>query len=635
MKTAKQIIIALFLAFFVGVGDTFAQLVNIPRAQRIPQLSTEQRDSLFSGLSYHERTGGLIIFNTDNNCLEYWNQIEEAWSSLCGAVRPKMKIPAEYCHRIRVHGQYFKDAPLDFTHYIVLPAMVVEPGSYTISARTGNGYFFHTSGVFEETGIFELILAGMGTPREIQTDELVFTINGIEIETPCKPTIEIGELNMGCRVDRGAIRLNGTYFTRQMMDEEEHFLVVPVDVIVPGYATMRTAEINGIRFRGSKELTTTGADEIILYAEGIPVQEGAFIFTFTSDGGIITTCQFSLQIFSELGTHNDPACNCADIARERPFAADGEYWIWDCAFDDGSEDLVLPKYRVFCDISGGGWMLVWSYSEWTARNVYVQHSTSATSTGNQNMMRVGRDFYGTSINRPLNTIQTHVPGDDNPEMLRIDYYNFRMPLAIWQSVFSVGARQIRIRIADNPTNVRDMWAANNYVIMTPQSNDRNPIFATWSNSNTLANRVPSVGRVFGQNFSISARAGGTGGGWFQNGGNMQINMRHPSSLNSHIFMGSLSSGSSTFLVRPDLNGGVDNTQTNGSMNQMFGSFDGTQPNHHFGRCGRNGDNFSFSTRTCSGSGTNDAGLFPHTHLNNPVQGRPGEMHGRVLQWWVR
>ena len=635
MKAIK-IVIMLLLSAFIGVEDLFAQ--SIPahvQGQRLPQLTTEQRNALITSGYNMPTAGGLVIYNVDNNCAEYWNHYEKAWISLCGAANPKIEIPEEFCSRIRVYGRYFKEAPLDFTHYIMLPVKVLEPGHYTISARSGNGYFFHTSGVFEETGTFDLILAGMGTPRGVETDDLVFTINGMEIETLCKPTIQIDQLSMGYRVDCGGIRLNGTYFTRQMTEEEEHYLVVPVDVIVPGHATMRTAEINGIRFQGSKQFTTVGADEIILYAEGTPAQEGAFLFSFTSDGGIITTCQFSVQVFSELGTHNDPACNCADIARERPFAVDGEYWIWDCAFDDGSDDLVLPKYRVFCDISGGGWMLVWSYSEWTARNVYSQSSTSATSSGNANMMRVGRDFYGTSVNRPLNPVQTHVSGDDNPEMLRINYNNFRMPLEIWQSVFSVGARQIKVRIADNPTNMKDTWAANNYVIMTPQSNDKNPIFATWNNSNTLSNRVPSVGRVFGQNFSISARSGGTGGGWFQNGGNMQINVRHPSGLNSHVNMGDLSNGSSTFSVRPDLNGGRNNTQTNGNMNLMFGSFDGTQPNHHFGRCGRNGDNFSFSTRTCSGTTTNDNGLFPHTHLNNPVESRPSEMHGRVLQWWIR
>ena len=47
---------------------------------RLPQLTTTQRDALFSVTNPPEDAAGLLIFNTTNNKIEYWNKTK--WISL-------------------------------------------------------------------------------------------------------------------------------------------------------------------------------------------------------------------------------------------------------------------------------------------------------------------------------------------------------------------------------------------------------------------------------------------------------------------------------------------------------------------------------------------------------------------------
>ena len=57
----------------------------IPKALHLPRLTEVWRDGLITSDSSpadKERAVGLMIFNTDIQCLEFWNG--ETWISLCG-----------------------------------------------------------------------------------------------------------------------------------------------------------------------------------------------------------------------------------------------------------------------------------------------------------------------------------------------------------------------------------------------------------------------------------------------------------------------------------------------------------------------------------------------------------------------
>jgi len=634
MKT-KQIIVTLLLTFLINVGGAFAQ-IEVAKGLRLPHFTTAQRDALDTRAT-SARSGGLLIYNMDNNCVEYWNENEKAWISLCGVVNPEMDVPLESCSKIRVHGRYFKGAQLDNSHFITMPVTVIQPGTYTLTVQSNNGYFFHTSGVFVEPGVYDLTLVGMGAPTENQTDQLVFSVNGTEIAKLCtNVTVEVIELTMGYRIDCFDVQVIGYYrVNRYFLDEDNH-VIVPVEVLALGTTTIRTDRQNGIRFSGTKEFTALGPDTIVLFVDGIAQQEGDFRYYFTTDGDVRTTCQFSVSFVSLLGTYEEPACNCAQIAQERPFAPNGEYWVRDCSFIDpnASEDDDVtdntPRFRTYCDISGGGWMLVWSYSERTARNTYIQ-STATGGIGNSNTMVIGGEFYRPNVSRPINIITSMLPDGsdyDDPHLHRVPHRNFRLPLAMWQVGNAENGRQeqIRIRIATDSINMRDVWAANNFVVMTPISTALNPIRTNWPSAG--GNRVPSAGRIFGVRFEVRQVGGSTasGGGWAEIGGNRRIRVVNANTPVGFHFNFDRGGSTAFFQVRPDLNGGgAANQLRMADMANMFGVHStGTTtgsmpPNHHFGKCGS--DDFSFSVVRCPASS-----MVPHSFNN-------GE--GRYMQWWVR
>ena len=580
---------------------------------RLPQIETDtQRDLVFTnaaGFKNNPLAIGLQIFNMESNCVEYWDGND--WISLCqGTSNPEVDIPFPACSQIRVYGKYYKNAPLNESHYIMLPMTVTKKGDYKIIATGSNGYYFQASGVFEDTGVFEIRLSGMGTPDIEQIDDIVFTCNGIQIGMLCDIKITVGALTMGYRTDCDSIKVYGIYQTRRFMDGD-NIVKVPIEVLQTGITTVSTNMQNGMRFTVTQNLSTYGPDTLILKGEGSPKQEGTFTFTFTTDGSVKTTCSFEVSSFSTLGTFIDPACNCLAIYDERPLVINGEYWLNDC------KDPDFPITRTYCDIAGGGWTLVWSYSENTARSVYVQSSGSG-GTGNANTMAVNGAYWGVFQNRPTNRITTTAP-DDGPTDYRINYNNFRLNRNEWLNLPSGERSQLKVRIADDPTDMNDEWALNNYAIITPRNAADNPILSQFDNRPG----VPTVGKIYGKRWEVQS---GASQGWDEmtGGGPSSRTLRLYSNATWCTHWDFYNSGSATlFQVVPD-RGGAVNTMRMNAVDNSFGDFSQTEPNHHFGKCnngsGANED-YSFATLTCA-----PANLVPHSFNSG---------QGRILQWFVK
>jgi len=113
MKTQRKFSV-LLMCVLLGAKSFFAQNPII-QGLRVPSLTTEQRDQL---PTEYLQANGLMIFNIDINCQEYWNG--EAWISLCGSVSAEMEISKDMCNKIRAFGRYFAGVSLDYTHYITL-----------------------------------------------------------------------------------------------------------------------------------------------------------------------------------------------------------------------------------------------------------------------------------------------------------------------------------------------------------------------------------------------------------------------------------------------------------------------------------------------------------------------------------
>ena len=604
----------------VTIGDTsppksfsILELISKEGGLRLPQMTTAERDALITTADVADLAfaGGLMIYNTDEDCVDYYDKEKKVWISLCqGSSNPVVGISD--CSRIRVYGQYYQGAPLGSANYISIPITVTQKGNYNIIASSGNGYYFQASGVFEELGTFEIRLNGMGTPVANTPNPgnynlITFTCNGSALGENCTDVkVKVDAQTMGYRVECDSIKVFGSYQTRNFMTND-NYVEIPIDVVQTGPTNIQTEMVNGIKFSVSTTLTAFGEQKIVMKAEGSPKQEGTFTYSFSTDGSIRNSCSFKVSVFSTLGTFGDPACNCLAIYDERPNVDDGEYWLQDCK---AMGDVV--SIRTYCDIKGGGWTLVWSYSESTARSTY-------TPTGTMTMTPATYSIFNS---QPFNRITTQPAGADGPTDYLINYYNFRLNKNDWQHLAAGDKSLMKVRICENPTDMNDEWGINNYGIISPRNIADNPLQSEFA----ARRNVPAEGKLFGKQWKVLATGGGYYGGWDEISGNHPyIAIYNNATYTTHWDWGF--GGSTTlFQVVPN-KGGANNEMRISEMNNMFGWYGEDQPNHHFGKCGTSttvasGDEFSFTTKRC----TNTL-LWPHTTFNGG--------QGRICQWFVR
>jgi hypothetical protein len=77
---------SLFFYSQVGIGTSSPNLkssleiFSTTKGMLVPRMTTSQRDAIAPGTTEN----GLLIYNTDTNCFNYWSRINVQWMALCG-----------------------------------------------------------------------------------------------------------------------------------------------------------------------------------------------------------------------------------------------------------------------------------------------------------------------------------------------------------------------------------------------------------------------------------------------------------------------------------------------------------------------------------------------------------------------
>ncbi len=127
-----------------------------------PRLSTVQRNSISNAAT------GLVVYNTDLNCLEFYTGSDAGWFCPC----PGHGVPD--CGTVNISGIYHTGIPLSGSNTISFSVNVLIPGGYQIATNSVNGYFFSGRGTFTTTGSQTVTLTGSGTPENTGTDDFIF-----------------------------------------------------------------------------------------------------------------------------------------------------------------------------------------------------------------------------------------------------------------------------------------------------------------------------------------------------------------------------------------------------------------------------------------------------------------------------
>lgn len=313
-KSTKIQIRTMFLALFLFFGEFYSQINNgsvgintsSPNVNSvldvvsgnnnkgilIPRLTEAQRDAIVINPAQDD---GLTIFNTSEDCYNYWSLADSEWKSVCGQIGKS--VFTIDCAGTKAMGTYIQGKELTASNYLSVSVNVTKIGNYTITGTTTNGYNFYGTGVFLNTGVQTVQVPGQGIPGLVQVDTVQLSANGIDVT--CTPAVSVnvlspaGTYTMSC----GSAIVNGVYKVGTALTAS-NTITLPVNVSSLGSYTVTTNTVDGISFSGSGTFTATGNQNITLNGTGTPSSTSVKTMTITSDsqGGVSTTCSVNVIV---------------------------------------------------------------------------------------------------------------------------------------------------------------------------------------------------------------------------------------------------------------------------------------------------------------------------------------------------
>ncbi|WP_143824842.1 hypothetical protein [Myroides sp. N17-2] len=257
-------------------------LESIEKGFLLPRMSTNQRDAIVINESNDK---GLLIFNTSTGCVNYYNSTKKSWVSLCGDILPAIfTITSSQCNDLKVLGNYYQDRELDGSNGIVVSVTVAKAGMYEVLVSTNNGYAFRAKGTFPDTGVYQIYLKGDGKPkighsRDLNTGEplvpgdlLTISLNGLK--STCVDKYNFVEKPMPNFKITNAVA-NGKYLKGVEVDAS-NTMTVTVNVTQGGKLVFYTSLANGVEFKGTKIVNSTGITTVVLQSSGTPIDHGVF-----------------------------------------------------------------------------------------------------------------------------------------------------------------------------------------------------------------------------------------------------------------------------------------------------------------------------------------------------------------------
>ncbi|MGM5631599.1 hypothetical protein O2K51_11915 [Apibacter raozihei] len=281
----------------VGIGtdipDTksILDITSVDKGILIPRMTEVQRDKI----KPEDAQQALMIYNTSEDCFNYWNLIENKWASICGALG-KAQLS---CVSYKVAGTFVEGLELTDSNRIYLTLNVTKPGSYSISGITKNGYSFYGSGTFLTAGQNTIKLEGQGTPLKAQVDAVTISINGVEDTTVCTPSVKVNSSYSNYSISCKNSVVNGVYKQGTSLDGAggTHYVTISLNATSRGSWNIKSNTVDGIYFEGSGEITAVGAQTVTIYGYGTPTSVSNKTLTLTATSSLgESTCQITVVV---------------------------------------------------------------------------------------------------------------------------------------------------------------------------------------------------------------------------------------------------------------------------------------------------------------------------------------------------
>ncbi|MBU3714147.1 MAG: hypothetical protein FGM46_04285 [Ferruginibacter sp.] len=198
------------------------------------------------------------------------------------------------CTGAMLNGTNQQGLAFGIENIVKLNVTVITPGAYNISTQPAvNGVVYKATGFFtgNETTV---TLTGSGTP--IASGNFNFTVTGngtsctfpVVFEPPPGPAVfTLGGAPGECTNSR-----TGGIYTKGIPVNATHTDTINVKVTTTGSYSITTDTKNGISFTSSGVFTNIGVQDVVLYAQGTPIENGNFTYTVTASG---SSCTFDVS----------------------------------------------------------------------------------------------------------------------------------------------------------------------------------------------------------------------------------------------------------------------------------------------------------------------------------------------------
>ncbi|SMO72772.1 hypothetical protein SAMN06265171_105276 [Chryseobacterium rhizoplanae] len=273
----------------VGIGTTspnaksMLDVVSNTKGVLLPRMSQVQRDAILPGTIDANRDG-LLIYNTDTGCYNYWNITQKKWVSLCQtSCDPSTfadftmncsQFPAAdtntYATGSSVSGNTIT-VSVDVTHI----------GPYAINIISDNGISYSAVGTFTTTGVQNVTIANANGSPSSSTINFTVKSNGISVCTYTKNSSgSVAAYNYNCTM---------ATVTPTMIQGVSGTGIVKVPVIITGTKDIPAINqtINGVSytFAGISGATSAITSIDIAYS-GTPSTANTSLSMTNSDGSL-------------------------------------------------------------------------------------------------------------------------------------------------------------------------------------------------------------------------------------------------------------------------------------------------------------------------------------------------------------
>lgn len=390
-------------------------------------------------------------------------------------------------NNVVVNGNYsIGKETIPSLNYIELKLNVTKPGPYAIETETKNGFSFRVSGTFAATGSQTIQIPASGIPDA--TGNIVFNqFKELVSGTTLCPSVTVNvQAVIGCFASVGSATGTqiGSWAKNVPLTGAQYTVSLTASSTGP-YTLQATG--SGMTLTASGTVATPGTQNITVTftATGSPSASGTIPLTIKGSCGDVTT--INVTVADGPGDKSNPAKSCKDILiATGNTAPDGEYWINPTTPGTAG---AAKGYKTLCDMTGGGYTLIWSYSENTNKNNFEWYG-SIEYYGGYYDFNVGNSY---NVNGKV---------DIGADIINYDHY--RVPAKDTKNLtgaVSSSPADYKIRVASNSGkgNVGDDNGKANYITFKSVAG-ADPRFDVFRRG------LAGEGKIFGESFTMDASA---------------------------------------------------------------------------------------------------------------------------------